>query len=267
MPTRRPTTVDPFLQNIAPDELHELPTNETGTTCANPKCRYPVDFSKTNDGWYNCPNCGYEANYEPQENQPTFLRNEDDGTKPYSLNPGGVTRAVTLTVKDLGDIGEQVVIRMGDLPEIGTITATSETYNNPIDCVVTGQEGSFGCEVKTLHSQSQERFKMGGKEERASKIAYCYTHGLKPALIGVRLNFYTDKAYVFFREAMTDSWIGNPSLKHVATVDFSDLNPFKSPNPQAQALAVEQAHLPDEGDVEQSHWLDDKPQEAAWVAA
>jgi hypothetical protein len=46
----------------------------------------------------------------------------------------------------------------------------------------------------------------------------------------VRLNFYTDKADIFFREGLTDTWIGNAQLMHVATVDFTNLNPFKNPS-------------------------------------
>jgi hypothetical protein len=28
---------------------------------------------------------------------------------------------------------------------------------------------------------------------------------------------------------MTDTWIGNPQMQHVAKVDFKNLNPYKDP--------------------------------------
>jgi hypothetical protein len=64
--------------------------------------------------------------------------------------------------------------------------------------------------------------------------------------VGVRLNFYTDAADVFFRPGLTDTWIGNSQMRHVATLDFSKLNPFLAPTPQAQAEAVEGADIPDQ---------------------
>lgn len=64
---------------------------------------------------------------------------------------------------------------------------------------------------------------------KEAKEYYCLQNNLVPALVGVRLNFYTDKADIFFREGLTDTWIGNKLLQHISTEDFSDLNPFKTP--------------------------------------
>ena len=100
----------------------------------------------------------------------------------------------------------------------------------------------------THNSQAQERFKLGDRQERLKKLQYCYENGLKPAIIGVRLNFFTSLAYVFFREGLTDTWIGNSKMQHVGTFNFEDLNPFKSFDPQAQAIAIQNAHIPDQAE-------------------
>ena len=253
MPVTRPKYVDNYLEQLAPGEEHAL---DPESHCVNPKCDYyftPQDEEEIeqNKGEFTCPKCGTTYNYLRET--PTYGdwgEWEEGGnypTKGRPANPGGNTRA-GLTLDQMGQIGEKIVLRMGELPGLGSVQAASDSYNFPIDVIVTGQNGRFGCEVKTNHSQAQERFKIGGQCERQQKITYCLENGLKPALIGVRLNFYTDKAYVFFREGLTDTWIGNSKMRHVATLDFADLNPYRSPDPQAQALAVDNAHLPDQSE-------------------
>jgi hypothetical protein len=181
---------------------------------------------------------------EEQEWTPRFITDVDTGKQ--VLNPGGFAHA-GLTVKQMGDIGEAVVMRLGELPGVGAIMPMpTGAYNQPLDCMVENPRGRFGCEIKANHSQAQPRFKIGGRDERLAKIEECYLNGLKPALIGVRLNFFTNLAYVFFREGLTDTWIGNDRMMHVGTFNFEDLNPFRSPDPKAQELAVENAHLPDQ---------------------
>lgn len=262
MPVTRPGYVDEYLEGLTgPNEQH---TVDPEAHCINPKCGYhftPEDEQqiRQNRGEFTCPQCGFTQNVFGHA--PTYMSDDPDAwydlqdsgqlptTQMRPANPGGTTRS-GLTLEQMGHIGEEVVLRMGELPGIGPIVKASEDYNFPIDAIVESQKGKFGCEIKTNHSQAQERFKVGGKEERLEKIKYCLANGLKPALIGVRLNFFTDKAYIFFREGLTDTWIGNQQMIHVATLDFADLNPFKSPDPQAQAIAVENASLPDQSDDE-----------------
>ena len=261
MPVARPKYVDGYIEGLAgPGEQHSV---DPGAHCVNPKCGYhftPQDEQeiRANKGSFRCPQCGFEQDVFGW-NTPTYQSDNPDAwaeleeggnldtspTRP--ANPGGRTRS-GLSLDQMGHIGEQVVFRMHELPGIGTITAASNQKNFPIDGIVETQQGRLGVEIKANHSQAQERFKIGGKVERAEKIKYCLANGLKPALIGVRLNFYTNLAFVFFREGLTDTWIGNQQMIHVATVDFADLNPFKSPNEQAQALAVDQARLPDQSE-------------------
>ena len=136
----------------------------------------------------------------------------------------------------MGGIGESIIEQMAELNGIGTVSTVFGLKQNPIDAII----GQYGVEIKTNHSEAQPRFKIGGENiwiqelgkavrPKAAKEHYCLQHQLVPALVGVRLNFYTDKADIFFREGMTDTWIGNAQLLHVGTQDFSNLNPFKNP--------------------------------------
>jgi len=241
----RPLVMDQYLEEIAgPNEQHHI---DPSAHCINPKCGYHFNDQdiaqlEASGGEFTCPRCGTTSNYlnDAKSHIP-----DPDGSGKAVLNPGGNTRS-GLTMSQMGQIGEQLVLGLGDLPGIGAPEPASDSYNFPIDIVIVGNRGKFGVEVKSCHSQAQERFKVGDKAEKEEKLAYCAANGLKPAIILVRLNFFTDKAYVFFREGMTDTWISNKQMTLVGTYDFSHLNPFKSPDPQAQALAVENANLPDQ---------------------
>lgn len=204
-----PIRAQRFLNGLYPNEQHTA-----GGDCINPKCDYtftPEDEQMIHgdEGWFTCPKCGKTYNYYTD-----------------SSSPGGVTRA-GLTMTQLGNIGETIVANLQTIPSLGPITWTSSEYKFPIDMIA----GQYGCEIKTNHSESQARFKISGSAENAQKkLQYCKDNNLVPALVGVRLNFYTDKADVFTRPgSFTDTWIGAPTLLHVATVDFTSLNPYKHP--------------------------------------
>lgn len=206
-----------FLNTLYPDEVHGL-----GGDCLNPKCDYvftPQDEHEMtqNRGWFTCPKC-----------QQTYNIFDNDALDK--------TNKVNLTPTAMGQMGETIVQKMGTIPLLGQITWVSEEYNFPIDLIA----GEFGVEVKTNHSESQPRFKLGGgaygstrggRQPMNEKADYCFQNGLQPALVGVRLNFYTDKADIFVRPgSFTDTWIGSGALQHVATEDFSSLNPYKNPH-------------------------------------
>jgi hypothetical protein len=213
-------TAQRFLRGLYPNEVHSLPGD-----CINPKCDYVfTDADKAeislNDGWFTCPKCRYSYDYY------------------YDIIPGrgGYTLA-GLTMKSMGDIGEKLIEEMHNVPQLGTVTWISEDINDPLDAII----GPFGVEIKTNHSQAQPRFKITGttwdstaKQKipmRRVKLQECANKGLRPAIVGVRLNFYNDQADIFVRpDSMSDSWIGVPGLSHVATVDFEHLNPFKDPH-------------------------------------
>lgn len=212
-----------WLHGLHPDEQHGIDSD-----CINPFCDYNfTDADKTeiirNDGWFECPKCGTIYDY---------LKDPIPGQ-------GGYTRS-GLTMTAMGTIGEQVVERLGTIPGLGPITWVSPDYNSPIDMIA----GDYGVEVKTIHSQSQPRFKISGEKkslggqifnQRQWKYHYVQEQGLKPALVGVRLNFYRSLADVFVRpDGFPDAWISAGALTHIGTFSFEDLNPYansKVPDP------------------------------------
>jgi hypothetical protein len=206
-----------WLNQLYPAEVHSV-----GGDCVNPKCDY--EFTAEDEaemardgGWFTCPNCDLTYNYLDEE-------------------PGVRYNRVGMSPTEMGNLGEKVVEGMGTIPFLGPITMTSALNNFPIDLIA----GEFGVEVKTNHSESQPRFKLGGgayginptgKKPMQEKANYCFQNGLRPALCGVRLNFYTNKADIFVRpDSFTDTWIGATALQHAATVDFTALNPYKNPH-------------------------------------
>jgi hypothetical protein len=213
-----PQYVQPYLQTLNPNEIHNA-----GGHCFNPKCDYvftPEDEKEIQamDGWFTCPKCDSTYNVYTQGNRDS---------------PGGFTHS-GLTMSEMGQIGETIINRMVNIPGVGTVTWWGQGLQGSLDFVI----GVYGVELKTNHSEAQPRFKLGGAYEVAQKKKAAIDAGLTPAMIGVRLNFYTDNADIFFRPAMIDTWIGNPLLQHIAKVDFTEFNPYKHPEdvPTARSL-------------------------------
>ena len=225
--TRQPSYTDSYLQNLHPDEIHNA-----GGTCLNPKCDYTItsqDEQNMNilDGWWACPECKDSYNY--------WHELDKEWGK-----PGGGTRAPGLSMRQMGQIGETLIDRMGSIPGMGQIFWWADDYNTPLDFNI----GKYGVEVKTNHSEAQKRFKIGNRIERQKKIQMANEHSLAPALIGVRLNFYTSLADIWWRQGFTDTWIGNPLLHYVTTIKFEDLNPY--PDPQE---VPPPGYLPEDNDT------------------
>lgn len=202
-----PAYVSPYLKNLNPNEIHNA-----GGSCINPKCDYQFtpddkDSIAAFDGVFTCPKCDRTYDYY------------------YASENGGFTHA-GITMRQMGQIGEKIIARMGSIPLVGEITWQSQDYFSPLDFII----GPYGVEVKTNHSEATPRFKLGGAFERQQKIKMVQDLELKPGFLGVRLNFYTDKADIFFRPQFTDTWIGNPEMPHVAKVDFTEFNPYKTPS-------------------------------------
>lgn len=229
-----------WLDAKYPTEIHSA-----GGDCINPKCDYEfTDADKTeivdSSGWFICPQCDYSYNY----------LDEAYNTYDWQGRPtGGWTRA-GITMDEMGGIGEEIVARLGAIEGVGQIIERHPTKQFPVDFTI----GRYACEVKTNHSEAQPRFKLGGKAEVQEKAAWAAQNGLVPALVGVRLNFYTDKADVFFREGLTDTWIGNEKLRWITQVSFKDLNPFRSDEDVPPAL-----YLPEDDETPARGYYDDIP--------
>jgi hypothetical protein len=202
-----------WLKQMYPAEEHNI-----GGDCINPNCDYEFTDEDTSlmaraSGWFTCPQCGKTYNYLDPEIQQQ-------------------TNRVGLTNSEMGAIGESVVGRLGTIPELGPITWISYELHSPIDLIA----GEFGVEVKTIHSEAQPRFKLGGgghsegyKFTKKDKLEFVEKEGLRPAIVGVRLNFHKSIASLFVRrDSFTDTWIGAKALIPVGDVRFDDLNPFKN---------------------------------------
>ena len=212
-----------FLNWMRPEELHNA--IDTGQVkCPNPKCPYVLNdqdyqYIQQDHGWFVCPNCHM-----------SFLMEEDPRE-----GPGGYTRAQGISMTQMGQIGEQIVLQLGQIPTMGKVIKYygNDVYNNPLDF----QIGPYGVEVKTIHSEATPRFKLTGggpNRNRSEAIAamnqFCQEYNLKPGMVGVRLNFYTDEADIFAREGFADTFVGSANMPHVGTVNFKSLNPYRDPS-------------------------------------
>jgi hypothetical protein len=222
------------------DEEHGL-----GGDCANPYCDYEMGDQDWQDigygeGQWQCPNCGFDQ----------IIPTGDPSGGPTSTRSG-------MDTKTMGQLGEEVArqaIRDGALPQLGPLRWQSPDYNDPIDMVV----GGNALEVKTLHSESFPRFKMGpsrssrsrantikAKVERTRELSAALGTPLSEGTLGVRLNFYTGRADFFYATEFRDRMM--TAMTHLGEYDFSKLNPFRDHVPGD--LPQQGATEPDEDDI------------------
>lgn len=221
-------------QTLWPGEQHGIYSD-----CPNPYCDYmftdeDVDHASVVGGAFQCPQCGWKFDLHK------MLLGERDRTRSG------------MSLSEMGTLGENVVKayaqQMGEIPGIGPLTWESPTYQDPIDLVA----GDFALEVKTLHSESFPRFKIaadpstGGaradvirkKHQRMNELSQHFGKPLYPGMLGLRLNFYTNRADFFFAPEYKDRMM--TAMTHVGEYDFSALNPFKNPEDiSAQALPAQ----------------------------
>jgi hypothetical protein len=221
-----------------PGESHGIASD-----CPNPYCNYNLTEQDISDaefhgGDFECPNCGWSYNISHLLTGDTRQRTR-----------AGMTPLV------MGQIGEQIIKQWadenGEIPGVGRIIWESPDYKDPIDLVA----GQYAIEAKTLHSESYPRFKIAAdpgsgasrsyvirkKMERMQQLSQHLGIPLIPAMIGVRLNFYTNRADFFFQNEYKDRLM--TAMTHLGSTDFSKLNPFKNPEDVAQQS------LPHQGDT------------------
>lgn len=233
--SRPPKYVQHWVEQTHPDEFQGHPSD-----CINPKCQHhwtdEDEHQLLQYGQIKCPRCHTLQTIDGN------LGGFDDNQKGYGDNPGGGTKS-GLSLSDMGRMGQEIVKR-AQLPGF-TFKHEFTEPNWPIDQVWTDQHGNdWGMEVKAAHHQAQQRFKLGDAAERNKKIAYTGENGLRQGLLGVRMNFATNKADIFHRPQFTDTWVGAPTMHHMGTVDFSDLNPFKDPSEIGQLPQEQDDSLP-----------------------
>ena len=238
-----PLTGTPGWSSVPNHTMDWLNTNKPDeafgqeSDCINPKCEHnwtdeeQLDLAKYGDTI--CPDCGMMQNRNGTAGPIEDAENDSmTRGKPTNKLPGGGFARSGLPIIQMGNIGEKLVARAQTLP-CGQVThhfGGAGVYNNPVDFTTVDQHGNpWGVEVKTIDARSGPRFKLGGAGEVKKKVAYCQEHGLRQGLIGVRLNFYTDEADLFWRPQFTDPYLGDKTMTHVGTLNFADLNPFRDP--------------------------------------
>lgn len=234
------------LQNtLWPGESHGL-----GGDCPNPYCDYELtrqdyDDAEMSGGNFTCPKCGWHWNVAPM-----MYEEERQRTR------------TGMSLLDMGQIGEEAIKQWarqeGEIPGVGQILWESPDYHDPIDLVA----GDYAIEAKTLHSESFPRFKIAAdpgsgarradvikkKHDRMEQLAQHLGKPLYPAMIGVRLNFYSNQADFFFAPEYKDRMM--TSMTHLGSMDFSNLNPFKHPEDIAQQSLPAQGETSSDPDAD-----------------
>ena len=239
-----PAHVYDWLDRMYPNEQHGYESD-----CINPKCQHNWTPEEQHElaqyGEVRCQNCGVQ---QTRHGNIGSIKDEDvyeNGPYGRGNRPGGGTRA-GLTMKQQGDLGEEIVRRIGVLPS-GQIDRdfNSETANAPFDFGTHDEHGNpWAIEVKTVNSQGQPRFKWGEGKDVQRKRQFVAENAMRPALVGVRLNYFTNKADVFYRPQITDPYMGDQTMTHVGSLDFGDLNPFPEPGAQPVPQPVAVGDLP-----------------------
>ncbi len=165
------------------------------TPCINPACAYmhaPGLYEQ------NCPKC---------ETGPEHLY-DVIGDSLFE-SPGGSTR-VGLSMKAQGDLGEELVKSLGELPGYGPITWWSEEYTSPLD----GACGEWGIEVKSANvDNAAVQFNIGA-DEKITKNAAAAQAGYKGILaILVVFDYRRSVADIYGREFTLAPWGRHPTTR------------------------------------------------------
>jgi hypothetical protein len=180
-------------------------------------------------GYYTCPRC--RESYDLMSDLP-WHGASDEQFNAEGFSAGGGTR-IGLSLKDQGQIGEDLVSNLPELPGYGPIVWRSNSYNSPLDMATK----DWGIEVKTLgYDAIHHRFIPGRPQEKIDKNEMAVAKGYKGVLgVLVLLNYRTSKADIFVKEypvnLATGQGVGafrSGSGQHlVAEVPFK--NPFMRP--------------------------------------
>ena len=179
--------------------------------CGNPSCSHLVEI-------------GDEDTIECPDRHVTDLRAEADKRS----EPGGWTHS-GMCPTDLGRLGEQVLLELSDLGELGRIDP--ERWIPELRLPLDGFTAlGHGIEVKTCDAVCvASAFNPGGKKDKERKRKFASQEGAE-FIIGafVRLDFRTSTAEIHLR-----CWRGEIKYYSIgdndvpfAVVDFTHLNPF-----------------------------------------
>lgn len=204
-----------------PNENHGISSD-----CPNPYCDYmmtdddwnAIEFSR---GYFDCPKCGWRS-YMPEAMGESTRQRTRSG----------------MSLSDMGSLGEEIVFdHLQKQPfTIGQLVWKSPTYNDPIDAVI----GQFAAEIKSLHSEAFPRVKIAAdpsfknrgdtiraKEQRVRELQAQLGTPLEGSMLAVRINFFNNRADFFHAVGFKDRLL--TAMEHIATTDFTHLNPFSNP--------------------------------------
>lgn len=194
-------------------------------------------FVQDKGGYYTCPRC--KQSHDLMHDLPWHGAQEGEFNRD-DFSAGGGTK-IGLSLKEQGQIGEDLVSSLPDLPGYGPITWRSNTYNSPLDMATQ----DWGIEVKTLgYDAIHHRFIPGRPKEKAEKNEMAAAKGYKGVLgVLVILNYRNSKADIFVREYPVDLAAGqgvgafrSTGSQHlVAEIPFD--NPFMDPAHPAPTTA------------------------------
>lgn len=194
---------------------------------------------ESHNGYFTCPHC--HRTYDLLEELPFH------GVTDGQFEPGGSTR-IGIPLADQGQIGENIVAEMGEIPGYGPIVwwhPGGANSNAPLD----GATKDWGIEVKTINYDAiHHRFNPGGEGPTSrhnieAKNREAERMGLKGILgILVLLDYRRDKADIYVKEMPLEPWEfqkgrttrgvsywrKHTGMKLAEEVPFK--NPFKDPH-------------------------------------
>lgn len=225
------------------DERNAL-ANAGFTDCAHPGCGFMHSPGLANS--QTCPNCGISPD------QASDLTN---GMYAMSQVPGGSTRS-GLSLREQGDIGENLIQKLGEIPGYGKITwwhdQGGQNYG-PLD----GATGEWGIEVRSYNvDNSALQFNIS-PDEKIRKNQAAAEAGYKGILaVVVALDFRRSLADIYVRPFTLEPWgtyrgqprsgIGfyRPSDKYRLMEEVPFENPWMIPGNDAPYVQQEQEMEP-----------------------
>jgi hypothetical protein len=186
-----------------------------------------------------CPNCG---------TTPEMADQMGNAQMQLAVGPGGATRS-GLSLKEQGDIGENLLKEIGYLPGYGKIVWTSPTYTSPLDMATE----EWGIEVRSYNVDNAALQFNVGPDEKITKNAAAAEAGYKGILgVLVALDFRRSLADIYVKPfTLNEPWgsyrgqprtgIGfyrpNGTYRLLEEVPFR--NPYMLPNNDAMPETTE----------------------------
>lgn len=189
-------------QQVTPQQLHAagwMDCPRCHQFWMDPQTKAQVEAQ---GGYFTCPKCRLTTDL--MNNLPWHGVQEEDY---YPRGNTGGGTAIGLPMEDVGQIGENIVLQMREIPGYGPITwwhPGGAGSPSPLD----GACGDWGIEVKTVTYDSASHYwHPGSGKEIEDKSAQAAQMGFKGILgVMVLLNFRDDKADVYVKELPLTPW-------------------------------------------------------------